>query len=325
MNPAGRIQPLVVEMTHPHLAGRWPAPPEVPMKKLLQSRAPSRRPLSLALVVLLPLSLVACSKPPATDPAPGEMPAAADPAAPPPMDAGAAPAATDATALLPAHHWRLVEASDAQGQRIDALFVQADKPVQLDFADGRLAVSNTCNRMAGGFTLAGDQLTLGPMASTMMACHDPKLMALDAEVGKRLEGPSTLTATAGDTPRLVLVNAGGDRLVFDGTPTPATRFGGAPERVFLEVGPETKPCSHPLIPDKQCLQVREIRFDENGLRSGEPGEWQNFFDEIEGYTHQPGVRNVLRLDRYARKDVPADASRYAWVLDMVVESETVKP
>ena len=113
-------------------------------------------------------------------------------------------------------------------------------------------------------------------------------------------------------------------LVFKGAPTAATRFGGPAERVFLEVGPETKPCSHPLIPDKQCLQVREVRFDENGLRVGEPGEWQNFFDEIEGYTHQPGVRNVLRIDRYTRKDVPADASRYAYVLDMVVESEQVQ-
>ena len=118
-------------------------------------------------------------------------------------------------------------------------------------------------------------------------------------------------------------NAAANAGRFEGAPTAATRFGGPAERVFLEVGPETRPCSHPLIPDKQCLQVREVRFDENGLRVGEPGEWQNFFDEIEGYTHQPGVRNVLRIDRYTRANVPADASRYAYVLDMVVESEQV--
>ena len=232
--------------------------------------------------------------------------------------------ATDVAALLPAHHWKLTEATDAQGQRIGPLFARADAPVQLDFAEGRLAVSNTCNRMSGGFALEGATLTLSPMASTMMACADPALAALDAEVGKRLAGALAVAATAGDTPELVLTNAGGDRLVFQGTPTAATRFGGPGERIFLEVGPETKPCSHPLIPGKQCLQVREITFDENGLRTGEPGEWQNFFDEIEGYAHQPGVRNVLRIDRYTRKDVPADASRYVYVLDMVVESEQVK-
>ncbi len=284
---------------------------------------PNRRPLSLPLLLLLPLAIAACNRP-ATDaaaPAPGETPApAADPAAPPPMEAPS----TDTASLLPSHHWRLVEATDAQGQRIDALFARPDKPVQLDFADGRVNVSNTCNRMMGSFTLEGTTLTLGQMASTLMACTDPKLTALDAEVGKRLAGALTVSSPAGDTPQLVLTNAGGDRLVFEGAPTAATRFGGPAERVFLEVGPETRPCSHPLIPDKQCLQVREVRFDENGLRVGEPGEWQNFFDEIEGYTHQPGVRNVLRIDRYTRKDVPADVSRYAYVLDMVVESEQVK-
>ncbi|MBO9715827.1 MAG: META and DUF4377 domain-containing protein [Pseudoxanthomonas sp.] len=258
---------------------------------------------------------------PATTPPEG-APATAtpDPAAPPPMDTPV----SDVAALLPTHHWRLTAATDAQGQHIAPLFVRADAPVQLDFVDNRLAVSNTCNRMSGGFALEGSTLTLSPVASTMMACADPKLAALDAEFGKRLAGALAVAATAGDTPEMTLTNAGGDRMVFQGTPTAATRFGGPGERIFLEVGPETKPCNHPLIPDKQCLQVREIRFDANGVRSGEPGPWQNFFDEIEGYTHQPGVRNVLRIDRYTRKNVPADASRYAYVLDMVVESEQVK-
>ncbi len=269
------------------------------------------------LILLLPLALAGCNRPAEPGaPAPGEM--AADPAAPPPL------AAADPATLLPAHHWRLTDATDAQGQRIEALFARPDHPLQLDFADGRVSVSNTCNRMNGGYTLAGDRLTLGRMASTMMACTEPKLSALDAEAGARLSGELGVAATAGDTPELVLTAADGSRLVFQGAPTAATRFGGPGERIFLEVGPETKPCDHPLIPGKQCLQVREIRFDDSGIRVGEPGEWQNFYDEIEGYTHQPGVRNVLRIDRYTRQDVPADASRYAYVLDMVVESEQVK-
>ena len=131
--------------------------------------------------------------------------------------------------------------------------------------------------------------------------------------------------TAGDVPQLVLTNAAGDRLVFHGAPTADTRFGGPGERVFLEVAAETKPCSHPLIPDKQCLQVREIKFDDNGLRVGEPGEWQNFYDQIEGFSHQPGTRNVLRVNRYTVANPPADGSSQAFVLDMVVESELVKP
>ena len=268
------------------------------------------------LLLMLPLALAACTQP-AQDATPA---ATAEPAA----TAAVETPAVDAGATLPGYHWQLTDAKGADGKRIDGLFVRADSPVQLDFADGRVSVSNTCNRMSGGFAQTGDTATLGPFASTLMACPNPALAALDAEVGKRLEGELAVASTAGDVPQLVLTNAAGDRLVFHGAPTADTRFGGPGERVFLEVGPQTQPCSHPLIPDKQCLQVREITFDENGLRTGEPGEWQNFFDEIEGYTHQPGVRNVLRIDRYTRKDVPADASRYAYVLDMVVESEQVK-
>ena len=266
--------------------------------------------------LLLPLALAACTGTMSTsDPA---APAAPEPPAPP--AAPVAPAAPELAAELPRFHWRLQEANAADGSRIEALFARADKPVQLDFDKGRLAVSNTCNRMGGSYALAAGTLTVGRMASTMMACADPKLMALDDEVGKRLEGALSLALAAGDAPSLTLGNAVGDTLVFAGTPTPDTRYGGPGERIFLEIAAQTKPCSHPLMPDMQCLQTREITYDDKGLKVGTPGAFGNFYDAIEGYTHEPGVRNVLRLQRYTRKDVPADASKYAYVLDMVVES-----
>ena len=73
------------------------------------------------------------------------------------------------------------------------------------------------------------------------------------------------------------------------------------------------------------MQVREIKFDEQGLRAGEPGEWQPLFQDIEGFTHTPGTRNVVRVNRYTVANPPADGSSVAYVLDMVVESEVVKP
>ena len=236
----------------------------------------------------------------------------------------AAPAASDANAQLGRYHWRLRDATDANGKRIDALFVQADKPLQLDFADGHIAVANACNRMGGGYSLEGESLTVARMASTMMACADPKLMALDGEIGKRLEGASKLTLLTGDTPTLTLANGAGDTLVFAGEPTAETRYGGPGERMFLEVAAHAKPCSHPLIPDMQCLQVREVKYDDQGLKVGTPGEFGTFYDAIDGYTHEDGVRNVLRVERYTIENPPADGSRYAYVLDMVVESENTR-
>lgn len=267
------------------------------------------------LLLALPLALAACTKP--ADPA--TVPADATPTA------TTAPAAQAADAsLLPKYHWKLNEATDAQGQRIATLFARADQPVQLDFRDGRVAVSNTCNRMGGTYTVADGSLTAGRLVSTQMACTDSAVMALDQEVGKRLEGTLKMATTAGDTPTLTLTTATGDVLAFTGEPTAETRYGGTGERVFLEVASETKPCSHPLIPDKQCLQVREVKYDDKGLKVGTPGEFEHFYDSIEGYTHEPGVRNVLRVDRYTVKNPPADGSSNAYVLDMVVESANEK-
>lgn len=270
------------------------------------------------ILLALPIALAACAKPAQDTPAPAAEPPAATASAATP-----APAAPTGAAALGAYHWRLQDAKDAQGKRIDALFARADQPLTLDFAEGRLGVSNSCNRMGGGYTLEGDKLTVSSMMSTQMACADSKLMALDGEASKRLEGSSTLAVQAGDEARLTLTNAAGDVLTFAGEPTAETRYGGPGEQAFLEVAAETKPCSHPLIPNKQCLQVREIRYDDKGVKST-GGEWQNFYEDIEGYTHEAGIRNVLRVKRFKRNPVPADASDTAYVLDMVVESESVK-
>jgi hypothetical protein len=125
----------------------------------------------------------------------------------------------------------------------------------------------------------------------------------------------------GATPGLRLASPTQQTLSLSGQPTMASPYG-APTRIFLEVAAQTMPCQPGAGAQTQCLQVRERRFDTQGLRIEPPGEWRAFYDRIDGYTHTPGVRNLLRIDRYQRKQVPADASRYVCVLDMVVESET---
>ena len=293
------------------------------------------------LLIALPTLLAACTQPgtepPATTPAapaPAAMAAATD--ASPAVAPAAATAASGqpvfekvamigAMGLLTRQQWRLSTATDATGKRIDALLVRADKPLQLDFQrSGAVAIGNACNQMSGPYRLAGQTIKLGPYAATKKACADPKLTALDAEAGTRLQGDFTYRMALGAARALELRSPDGDVLVFVGSDTPEARFGGPGERVFLEVAAETKPCSHPMMPDMQCLQVRELKYDEKGLKVGTPGAFGNFYEQIEGYRHEPGVRNVLRLQRYTRKQAPADASKYAYVLDMVVETEAPK-
>ena len=169
--------------------------------------------------------------------------------------------------------------------------------------------------------LSGQTVKLGPYAATRMACADPKLAALDGEVGKRLQGDFGLRMAGGAIAQIELTSGSGDVLVFGGKDTAETRYGGPGERIFLEIAADTKPCNHPLMRDQQCLQAREIKFDDKGLKVGTPGAYTVFPDQIQGYFHEPGVRNVLRVNRYTLANPPADASKYAYVLDMVVESD----
>ena len=270
---------------------------------------------------VLPLLLVAALAACAPSNRPAETPPPAAASSDPASRASQVTPTLDA-ATLAASHWRLTTATDAAGQRIDALLPDPARPLQLDFADGRVSVSGGCNRMNGGYALSGDRFEVGALAQTKMFCGGGALMAADEAIGARLAGAGTLAAGADGT--LVLTTAGGDRLVFTGEPTAASRHGGEGERVFLEVAPQRVACHHPLMPDHRCLHVREVTFDADGLRQ-DAGEWEFFYQEIEGYTHEPGVRNVLRVDRFKRANPPADGSSIAYVLDMVVESEAVAP
>ena len=128
-----------------------------------------------------------------------------------------------------------------------------------------------------------------------------------------------LGTSPAEQPRLTVQFIDGTRWQLQGSPTAQTQYGSAPERIFLEVGPQRKACTHGVMKDAQCLQVREIRYADNGVKTY-TGQWENFYSEIEGYKHEAGVSNVLRINRFKRQNVPADASSYVYVLDMVVSS-----
>lgn len=268
-------------------------------------------------LLLLMFALAAC----ATTPAAGSTQTTSTRSSVP---GAAAKAATPDAALLGGYHWQLTQATNRYGQRIAALFVRSLKPLQLDFDGGRISVRNSCNGMGGSYRIENGQLVVGPMMHTMMACSDFALNRLDNLIGVRLSIRPAITVThSGGTQLLHLRTTAGDTLVFTGIPTPETRYGGPGVTEFLEVAPQAVPCSHPLMPGSQCLDVREVHYDANGLKTGTPGNWHLLLQGIEDYTHQPDVRNVLRVKRYTVKHPPADAPTSAYVLDMVVESETV--
>lgn len=142
-------------------------------------------------------------------------------AAPLPASTTTAPAA-DAATVLTQYHWQLASAVDKAGHRIGTLFARPGQPLQLDFDAHAVSIGNTCNRMRGSYSVAGGKLTLGNFASTLMACSNPTLTALDAAAGKYLQGTFTLALDLrGRQPRLALTADDGVRLAFTGTPANA--------------------------------------------------------------------------------------------------------
>ena len=65
--------------------------------------------------------------------------------------------------------WQLKELPGPQS----AALGQLTRPVTIRFDSGRLSGFAGCNNFSGGYTLDGDQLKIGPVASTQMACPEP--------------------------------------------------------------------------------------------------------------------------------------------------------
>lgn len=229
---------------------------------------------------------------------------------------------------LQSHHWQLQQAHNPQGA-LDAQWQvpspqgSGSRTVGLRFLDEQtVSVDRLCNVMNGNYSAEGEKLQIHRVVSTMMACSDASLMKLEQNVGQQLPNVRTWKITGETAPILELKFDSGARWQFKGTPTHETLYGQS-QRIFLEVAPQKVACSHPLIPNAQCLQVRELKYNEQGLKQS-TGAWGNYYGSIEGYTHQPGVRNVLRIKRFVRPQAPANVSKYIDVLDMAIESEIVR-
>jgi len=232
------------------------------------------------------------------------------------------PLAPGAERTLEAYRWRLESATDGQGRRIDAIALPDGHAFAFAFPASRVVIDGGCNTMRGGVEVDAGRIRVGRMASTMMACDGP-LMQADAALAKLLVDPLTAAIDGSAEPRLRLVTAASDTLVLVGQPTPEARYGKG-TLMFLEVAAQRVPCNLPPMRIATCLQVRDRAFDANGLPVGAPGEWRALPGEIEGYAHREGERNVLRVKRFERSGAPADASRFLYVLDLVVESEIVQ-
>ena len=94
------------------------------------------------------------------------------------------------------------------------------------FADGQVSGSNGCNNYSGPYTASGSSLTVGPLASTMMACG-PAQSAIESAFMSAFQDAGSYTAT--DTQLTIYDTSGAQVLVFE--PQAAISLVGTPWNV----------------------------------------------------------------------------------------------
>ena len=112
--------------------------------------------------------------------------------------------------------WRLTGVRGLDHQALAA----AREPATMRLEEGRLQGFGGCNRLAGGYSVDGDRLTLGALAGTMMACDDDvmvvesafkealagtlwfRVVGGDLTLGRESESDPVLVFTAAEPPRL---------------------------------------------------------------------------------------------------------------------------
>ena len=108
--------------------------------------------------------------------------------------------------------WRLVSLPGQASTTLAAL----TRPVSLRFEAGRVTGFTGCNTVTGIYTLKGNAITFGRLASTMMACPEPA-SSVERTLTEALRGTLPHTVTAD---RLSLTAASG-AVDFERAPPPA--------------------------------------------------------------------------------------------------------
>jgi heat shock protein HslJ len=102
--------------------------------------------------------------------------------------------------------WKLVSYGPADKQTPAAEGVDTS----IEFKDGKLNGNVGCNSFGGDYKVNGDQLTFGPIMSTMMAClnqsgdQEQGILAVLKDTVKYSVSGDTLTITSADKAEIVL-------------------------------------------------------------------------------------------------------------------------
>lgn len=201
---------------------------------------------------------------------------------------------------------------------------KASKPLIVDFSSNQqLSIQTGCNNQGGTWKIEGNHIVTSTLASTMMACADDLMQQehLSSDIFSHRKLPFEIS-TVNNQPILTITDHQGKKYTFIGTLTAKAKYQSEGHTVFLEIAPETKPCVG--VAPQTCMQVREVKYDDKGIKTYTDQNWSLYYGQIEGFKYNPQQRVIVRIKRYDLKNPAADQSSQVDVLDMIVEQERVQ-
>lgn len=176
-----------------------------------------------------------------------------------------------------------------------------EKPLHIALQQGKISGFTGCNNAMGNYLIDKGELVVSQLATTMMAC-DPDAMAREQAFSQFLQSRPQVNITDNT---LTLSNQD-QQYQFSLQPdlSQATTK-------LIYVASQRQTCTG--VTEQQCLQVRD----------SPQADWQLFYNEIEGFTPQPGIAYRLRIKEVPVSKPAADASNVRWILDMIIEQEVI--
>ena len=156
-----------------------------------------------------------------------------------------------AVAELTGTIWYMETYHDSQGNLVPFL---SGSVITAKFGqDGTLSGSSGCNTYSGSYQLDGDQLQIGPLASTMMACLEPAGL-MDQETAYLQVLSTAASFRLADGKLELLDDAGQVILVYSDTPPATVQLPAATDDVArLDLARRACECG---LPDRYIRQRR---------------------------------------------------------------------
>jgi heat shock protein HslJ len=170
--------------------------------------------------------------------------------------------------------------------------------------DGTFGFKADCNSGSGSYTVEGNRIEFGPMMTTLAMCppeslYDQYLARLGDVEGFGMTAGKLVLSLKEDAGEMYFANGG----LAEKPMEPEI----APIEKTLYVGPEKVDCVG--VGPMECFQVKE----------NPDGEWQNFYDQIEGFDWEPGYTYEIRVAVHQVENPPADGSSLRYELIEVVD------